>query len=409
MTEWKQTACILCECNCGIEVELDGRTLSRIRGDRAHPGSQGYTCNKAMRLDHYQNGRHRLQSPMRRRPDGTYEEIGWDTAIAEIAERPRPGPRRARRREDLLLRRRRAGQPPRRRLRELLPARARRALPLQRARPGEDRRVLGRLAPLRRPHPRRVRARRGIGLRRQEPVDVAELPARSGDAARDRQGPRALDDRDRPGGHRHGEDGRLPPARPARRPTPGAWPRWPRSSFRRTSSTATSSTSARRGAEPLLEALREVDVAEYAGAVRRRRGADPRGRAAHRFRRQRLGLRGPRDPAGAEQRPLLLPEQAALDPDRQLRPPGDPAPALVDVPPRPLRRARAAHAGDRLADPRRPRGLQRDRRGDPHRPPRPLPGDDRRELQPGPLAGRLGPLRARRSTRWSWSSWSTSR
>jgi formate dehydrogenase len=82
---WAQTACILCECNCGIEVQLDGRTLDRIRGDKAHPASQGYTCNKAMRLDHYQNGRHRLTSPMRRGPDGGYEEIDWDTAIAEIA------------------------------------------------------------------------------------------------------------------------------------------------------------------------------------------------------------------------------------------------------------------------------------------------------------------------------------
>jgi anaerobic selenocysteine-containing dehydrogenase len=85
MTDWTQTACILCECNCGIEVQLDGRRLERIRGDKAHPGSQGYTCNKAMRLDRYQNGPHRLTSPMRRRPDGSYEEIDWDTAIAEIA------------------------------------------------------------------------------------------------------------------------------------------------------------------------------------------------------------------------------------------------------------------------------------------------------------------------------------
>ena len=85
--EWHPTACILCECNCGIEVQLEGRRLARIRGDRAHPASQGYTCNKAMRLDHYQNGRDRLTSPLRRRPDGSYEEIGWDTAIAEVAER----------------------------------------------------------------------------------------------------------------------------------------------------------------------------------------------------------------------------------------------------------------------------------------------------------------------------------
>ncbi|HEV3129524.1 MAG TPA: molybdopterin-dependent oxidoreductase [Solirubrobacteraceae bacterium] len=84
---WAQTACILCECNCGVEVQLDGRRLERIRGDKAHPGSQGYTCNKAMRLDHYQNGPHRLTSPMRRRADGSYEEVGWHTAISEIATR----------------------------------------------------------------------------------------------------------------------------------------------------------------------------------------------------------------------------------------------------------------------------------------------------------------------------------
>jgi anaerobic selenocysteine-containing dehydrogenase len=84
-TDRRQTACILCECNCGIEVELDGRRLAQIRGDKAHPASQGYTCNKAMRLDHYQNGRDRLSSPLRRRADGSFEPIDWDTAIAEIA------------------------------------------------------------------------------------------------------------------------------------------------------------------------------------------------------------------------------------------------------------------------------------------------------------------------------------
>jgi anaerobic selenocysteine-containing dehydrogenase len=83
--EWQPTACILCECNCGIVVQLDGRKLAKIRGDKEHPASQGYTCNKALRLDHYQNNRNRLTSPMRRRPDGSYEEIDWDTAIHEVA------------------------------------------------------------------------------------------------------------------------------------------------------------------------------------------------------------------------------------------------------------------------------------------------------------------------------------
>ncbi|OAN37581.1 molybdopterin-dependent oxidoreductase [Mycolicibacterium iranicum] len=83
--DWQASACILCECNCGIVVQVQDRTLARIRGDKNHPASRGYTCNKALRLDHYQNNRNRLTSPMRRRQDGTYEEIDWDTAIAEVA------------------------------------------------------------------------------------------------------------------------------------------------------------------------------------------------------------------------------------------------------------------------------------------------------------------------------------
>ncbi len=83
--EWRQTACILCSLNCGIEVQLDGRRLARIRGDKNHPGSEGYTCEKPARLDHYQNGRHRLDTPLRRRPDGSFEAIDWDTAIREVA------------------------------------------------------------------------------------------------------------------------------------------------------------------------------------------------------------------------------------------------------------------------------------------------------------------------------------
>ena len=87
---WKQSACILCECNCGIEIRLggdDGRQFERIRGDKAHPGSQGYTCEKALRLAHYQDAKDRILRPLRRRPDGEYEEVDWDTAIAEIAAR----------------------------------------------------------------------------------------------------------------------------------------------------------------------------------------------------------------------------------------------------------------------------------------------------------------------------------
>jgi formate dehydrogenase len=82
---WKKSACILCSINCGIEVQLDGRRIARVRGDKDHPASQGYTCEKPARLDHYQNGRDRISTPLRRRPDGSFEPIDWDTAIREIA------------------------------------------------------------------------------------------------------------------------------------------------------------------------------------------------------------------------------------------------------------------------------------------------------------------------------------
>jgi predicted molibdopterin-dependent oxidoreductase YjgC len=62
--------CILCECNCGVEVQLGGkagRHLVKVRGDDAHPASKGYAREKAHRLDFYQNGPDRLTKPLRRR------------------------------------------------------------------------------------------------------------------------------------------------------------------------------------------------------------------------------------------------------------------------------------------------------------------------------------------------------
>jgi formate dehydrogenase len=84
-TAWRQTACILCSVNCGIEIQTEGRRITRVRGDRSHPGSKGYACEKAQRLDFYQSNKDRLQTPLRRRADGTFEPIDWDTAIAEVA------------------------------------------------------------------------------------------------------------------------------------------------------------------------------------------------------------------------------------------------------------------------------------------------------------------------------------
>ena len=88
--EWKATACNLCYANCGILARVDeetGRVIEKVKGDRAHPVSRGYLCNKASRINYYQNNRDRLSTPLRKRQDGTFEPVSWDTAIREVAAR----------------------------------------------------------------------------------------------------------------------------------------------------------------------------------------------------------------------------------------------------------------------------------------------------------------------------------
>jgi len=86
MTQNK-TACILCNQNCGILVEQDQTgNFGKIIGDKEHPISEGYLCQKATRLNYYQD-QVRLTSPLRKKEDGTFEEVSWDTAIQEIADK----------------------------------------------------------------------------------------------------------------------------------------------------------------------------------------------------------------------------------------------------------------------------------------------------------------------------------
>ena len=82
---WHKTACILCSENCGLEVELDGARIAKVRGDADHVESQGYLCQKAARLDHYQNHADRLTSPLERQADGSFQPVSWEHAIRAIA------------------------------------------------------------------------------------------------------------------------------------------------------------------------------------------------------------------------------------------------------------------------------------------------------------------------------------
>ncbi len=83
----QSTACILCSINCGLKIQVKNGGFTRIQGDKQHPHSEGYICQKAMGLNHYQNHARRLTHPMRKKPDGGFEAITWETAIHEVAQK----------------------------------------------------------------------------------------------------------------------------------------------------------------------------------------------------------------------------------------------------------------------------------------------------------------------------------
>ena len=84
-TQTHSTACILCSRNCGITVNVEDGKFNKIKGDPAHPMTNGYICQKAARLDHYQNHDDRLGHPLKKMPDGTFQRVSWDQALSEIA------------------------------------------------------------------------------------------------------------------------------------------------------------------------------------------------------------------------------------------------------------------------------------------------------------------------------------
>ena len=78
--------CMLCEALCGLEVEHDGTSVARIRGDAQDPFSRGHVCPKGVALAELQNDPDRVRQPLRRVGD-RFEPIGWDDALELAARR----------------------------------------------------------------------------------------------------------------------------------------------------------------------------------------------------------------------------------------------------------------------------------------------------------------------------------
>lgn len=87
----KRTFCRFCHAGCPVEVDVDEatNTVVGVRGDAADPIYGAYTCIKGRHLGDQHHNPARLRQALKRRPDGTFEEIPTDQAFDEIAERMR--------------------------------------------------------------------------------------------------------------------------------------------------------------------------------------------------------------------------------------------------------------------------------------------------------------------------------
>jgi anaerobic selenocysteine-containing dehydrogenase len=71
---------------CGLAIEVEDGRVRSIRGDAEDVFSRGYICPKAAALQDLHEDPDRLRRPMRRR-GSAWEEVGWDEALHEAADR----------------------------------------------------------------------------------------------------------------------------------------------------------------------------------------------------------------------------------------------------------------------------------------------------------------------------------
>jgi anaerobic selenocysteine-containing dehydrogenase len=81
------TFCRVCEPACGLLAEVKDGELVRLRPDKANPITRGFACNKGLAGDEIHRDPDRVNHPLRRRLDGSFERVSWDEAIRDIAKR----------------------------------------------------------------------------------------------------------------------------------------------------------------------------------------------------------------------------------------------------------------------------------------------------------------------------------
>lgn len=80
--------CRVCTAVCGILVDVSGDEVVRVRGDKDHPFSHGYTCPKGRALPQMHHHPERLERPLIRIGD-RLQPTSWDACLDDLGSRLR--------------------------------------------------------------------------------------------------------------------------------------------------------------------------------------------------------------------------------------------------------------------------------------------------------------------------------
>ena len=85
LATWYASTCTECSTGCGVHVRTrEGRAV-KLEGNPEHPVNQGKLCSRGQAALQGLYNPGRLKGPMARNPDGSFQAITWDDAIARFA------------------------------------------------------------------------------------------------------------------------------------------------------------------------------------------------------------------------------------------------------------------------------------------------------------------------------------
>ena len=84
--EIKRTYCRICMVQCGLVAEVAGDQILKVRSDKDHPLTKGYTCPKGRALPEMHHHPDRIERPMRR-VDGQLRAATWEVCLDDLGDR----------------------------------------------------------------------------------------------------------------------------------------------------------------------------------------------------------------------------------------------------------------------------------------------------------------------------------